>query len=91
MHLKQTARTVYILSEKIINHVKRELFYYKNHLNIWIFLIYHRKNACDGVGATVKRLTCRASSQNIYDKRMNPKQMYDYLDANVQNIQVSYK
>lgn len=55
------------------------------------FASSHGKNACDGVGGTVKRLAALASLRMVYNEQiMTPRQLYDWAKANIDNISFLY-
>ncbi|GBN65685.1 hypothetical protein AVEN_221525-1 [Araneus ventricosus] len=55
------------------------------------FALSHGKNACDGVGGTVKQLAALASLQMVYnDQIMTPRQLYDWAKKNIANINFLY-
>lgn len=55
------------------------------------FASSHGKNACDGVGGTVKRLAAFASLRMVYnDQIMTPRQLYDWAKDNIANISFLY-
>ena len=51
----------------------------------------HGKGACDGVGATVKRLAVRASLQRPYDEQiMTPRQLFEWASKNISAVFFEY-
>ena len=47
------------------------------------FFCHHGKNACDGVGGTIKRLAAHASLQYpFWNQILTPKQLSDFAEAN---------
>lgn len=55
------------------------------------FASSHGKNACDGVGGTVKRLATLASLRMVYNNQiMTPRQLYDWAKDNIANIYFLY-
>lgn len=55
------------------------------------FASSHGKNACDGVGGTVKRLATLASLRMVYnDQIMTPRQLYVWAKDNIANINFLY-
>lgn len=55
------------------------------------FASSHGKNACDGVGGSVKRLAAQASLRMVYnDQIMTPRQLYDWAKENIKNIDFIY-
>ena len=51
------------------------------------FATSHGKNACDGVGGTIKRLAARASLQRAIDNQiLNPHHLYDYAKSEIAGI-----
>ena len=56
----------------------------------WHFLATsHGKNACDGVGVTMKRLAARASLQRaIHNQILNPHQLYDFAKSEIHMLSV---
>ncbi|CAH0391660.1 unnamed protein product [Bemisia tabaci] len=55
------------------------------------FATSHGKNACDGVGGTVKRLAARASLQRPYNEQiMTPRQLYDWVSTNIHAMNFQY-
>ena len=51
----------------------------------------HRKNTCDCVGGTVKRLAARASLQKRYDSQIStPFQLYEWAVDNIPRITFTY-
>lgn len=47
----------------------------------------HGKNACDGVGGTIKRIAARVSLQRPYeDQILTPKQLFDFAKSNVDGV-----
>jgi hypothetical protein len=77
---------------------------YKNFINIchhekdfgikceWnFFATSHGKNACDGIGGTIKRGVAKASLQRIQsDHILNPKAFYDFSKKHFQGIEILY-
>ena len=54
------------------------------------FSISHGKNACDGVGAAVKRLARRASIQNTTSNHiLNSTQIYNHSNENSEKKKVN--
>ena len=55
------------------------------------FASSHGKNACDGVGGTVKCLAALASLRMVYNEQiMTPRQLYDWAKADIDNISFLY-
>lgn len=55
------------------------------------FASYHGKNACDGIGGTVKRLAAQASLRMVYNEQiMTPRQLYEWSKDNIKNIDFIY-
>ena len=55
------------------------------------FTTSHGKEACDGLGGTVKTLAARASLQRPYnDQIMTPPQLFDWASANVPAVYFEY-
>ena len=51
----------------------------------------HGKNACDGLGGTVKRLAARASLQRPYDEQiMTPRQLFEWAAVNISTVTFNY-
>lgn len=51
----------------------------------------HGKDACDGLGGTVKRLAARASLQRPYDEQiMTPRQLFDWACNNIPSVAFEY-
>ena len=51
----------------------------------------HGKEACDGVGGTVKRLAARASLQKPYSEQiMTPRQLFDWASINIPSVHFAY-
>ena len=47
------------------------------------FFCHHGKNACDGVGGTIKRLAVHASLQCPFSNQiLTPKQLFDFAEVN---------
>ena len=56
-----------------------------------IFAASHRKNACDGVGGTIKRLATYASLQHpLADQTVTPIQLFEFCDNESTNITSFY-
>ena len=51
------------------------------------FATSHGKNACDGVGGTVKREAAKATTGHI----LTPKQLYEWGCQNIQNVHFFYR
>ena len=55
------------------------------------FATSHGKNACDGVGGTIKRLAARASlPRAIHNQILNPQQLYDFAKSEIPSITCSF-
>lgn len=55
------------------------------------FASSHGKNACDGVGGSVKRLAAQASLRMVYNEQiMTPRQLYDWAKDNIKSIDFIY-
>lgn len=55
------------------------------------FATSHGKNACDGIGGTVKRIVSKASLQRVNAEPITtPLQMFDYCSANITGIHFLY-
>lgn len=55
------------------------------------FATSHGKNACDGVGGTIKRLATRASLQRTVDRQiLNSKDLFKFASENIKGIDVIY-
>ena len=51
------------------------------------FATSHSKNACDGVGGTIKRLAAHASLQHPFsDQILTPKQLLEFANSNVEGV-----
>ena len=56
-----------------------------------VFATSHGKNACDGVGGTVKRLATRASLQRTSDNFiLSPEDLYKFSSENIKGIKIFY-
>ena len=56
-------------------------------LNGIFFATSHGRNACDGVGDTIKRLAAHASLQRPFSNQiLTPKQLFDFAEANVDGV-----
>ena len=55
------------------------------------FATSHGKNACDGLGGTVKRLVTKASLQRpTHDQILTPQSMFSYYTSNISGIKFLY-
>lgn len=55
------------------------------------FATAHGKNACDGLGGTLKRLATRASLQRPYFEQITtPTQLFEWAEQNIQNMNLKY-
>ena len=51
----------------------------------------HGKDACDGLGGTVKRLAARASLQRPYDEQiMTPHQLFEWTSSSIPAVSFEY-
>jgi len=51
------------------------------------FATSHGKNACDGVGGTVKRLAARASLQRPFSEQiLTPRQLFEFAKSSIPGI-----
>lgn len=56
-----------------------------------LFATSHGKNACDGVGGTVKRLAARSSLKLVYnDQIMTPRQLYNWAETNITSVNFAF-
>ena len=56
-----------------------------------IFATSHGKNACDGVGGTVKRLAAHANLQRAKQKQiLTPRQLYEFASDEISGITSFY-
>ena len=68
-----------------------DLVFHQNDFHIqaeWnSFATSHEKNACDGVGGTIKRLAAHASCLRPFSNQiLTPKQLFDFAEANVDGV-----
>ena len=55
------------------------------------FATSHGKNACDGVGGTIKRTAAYHSLQRPIDQQiLTPRQLFDFCESNIQGIKCFY-
>ena len=55
------------------------------------FATSHGKNACDGIGGSLKRLAARASLQRPLEEQITtPQKLFDWATANIQNIHFQF-
>ena len=51
------------------------------------FFCHHGKNACDGVGGTIKRLAAHVSVQYPFSNQiLAPEQLFDLAEANFDSV-----
>lgn len=93
-------RKIYYFSDGCAGQYKNR----KNFLNICLhkndfgidaewhfFATSHGKNACDGLGGTVKRLATKASLQRPYDQQiMTPYQLFEFANVHIPGIEFKY-
>lgn len=71
------------------------LYHHKDDFEIdaeWnFFATSHGKNACDGIGGTLKRSVARASLQRPYDKQiLTPQDFYNYCQESITSIKTFF-
>ena len=101
--IKEHIKPTYPFIKKIIYFSDGSAAQYKNYKNFlnllhhetdfserveWhFFATLHGKNACDGVGGTIKRLAARASLQNsITDQILNPIHWFEFAKNEVTGV-----